>query len=132
MDPTGLSQMPDKFFSGIVMKSYLEHETAPLKVLLETRRALKPDGKLIIKVPNYRSLNRNLRGVNWSGYRFPDHVNYFDPTSLARLVTHAGFQVERNNWLDHFPLNDNLYLMARPSTHVEADSSSQADLRKAA
>ena len=130
--PSGLSQMPDAFFSGIVMKSYLEHETSSFEVLSEARRTLKPDGKLIIKVPNYASLNRRLRGSNWPGYHFPDHVSYFDPTTLARLVSRAGFQVERNNWIDHFPLNDNLYLMARPLGRVAVSSTPPAVLRKSA
>ncbi|MEK6259356.1 MAG: class I SAM-dependent methyltransferase [Planctomycetota bacterium] len=130
--PSGLSQMPDAFFSGIVMKSYLEHETSPLKVLLEARRVLKPDGRLIIKVPNYATLNRRLRGSKWPGYHFPDHVSYFDPTTLARLVSRAGFLVERNKWIDHFPLNDNLYLMAQPRAGAAISSASPATLWKAA
>jgi SAM-dependent methyltransferase len=130
--PSGLSQMPDAFFSGILMKSYLEHETSPLKVLLEARRVLKPDGRLIIKVPNYATLNRRLRGSNWPGYHFPDHVSYFDPTTLARLVSRAGFLVVRNKWNDHFPLNDNLYLMAQPREVSAVSSVSPAARQKAA
>jgi SAM-dependent methyltransferase len=130
--PSGLSQMPDAFFSGILMKSYLEHETSPLKVLLEARRVLKPDGRLIIKVPNYATLNRRLRGSKWPGYHFPDHVSYFDPTTLARLVSRAGFLVERNKWIDHFPLNDNLYLMAQPREGAVLGAVSPTTLQKVA
>lgn len=130
--PSGVSQMPDAFFSGIIMKGYLEHETSPFQVLCEARRTLKPDGKLIIKVPNYGSLIRWMRGSNWSGYRFPDHVNYFDPTNLARLVERAGFQIVYNTWIDHFPLNDNLYLMAQPREGFVVNSALPSSVRKAA
>ena len=130
--PSGMAQLPSGYFNGIVMKCYLEHETSPFEVLVEAKRVLRQNGVLIIKVPNYGSLNRRLRGANWPGYRFPDHVNYFDPDNLARLVSRAGFMVTRNNWRDHFPLNDNLYLMGEPREQAVNDSLPHQNIRKAA
>jgi hypothetical protein len=83
----GLVQFPNAFFDAVLMRSYLEHEAQPRKVLNETRRTLKTGGIAYVRVPNYGSLNRRVMGAKWCGFRFPDHVNYFTANDLNRLAT---------------------------------------------
>jgi SAM-dependent methyltransferase len=112
----GLAGFPDGFFDLIVMSSFLEHEIQPLPLLRQARRALRDGGCVLVKVPNYASWNRTLRGARWCVYRWPDHVNYFTPRTLAAMAEAAGLQVQRMNLLDRFPLSDSLYaVLARPS-----------------
>ena len=68
---------------------------------------------MIVKVPNYASFNRRIRGRRWCGYRFPEHVNYFTPDTLTAMLEQCGFAIERCNLSDRFPLNDNLWVIAR-------------------
>jgi SAM-dependent methyltransferase len=107
-----MAELETNRFSGVIMHSYLEHEMNPAPVLADTHRVLKPGGHLIIKVPNFGSLNRRLRGERWCGFRFPDHVNYFTPKSLARMVRQSGFLIARFWWHDRAPLSDNMWLVA--------------------
>lgn len=109
----GLAGFEAGFFDLIVMSSFLEHEIQPLPLLREAARALRRDGRVLIKVPNYASWNRSLRGARWCGYRWPDHVNYFTPDTLAAAAQAAGLRVERMNLLDRFPLSDSLYAVLR-------------------
>ena len=75
---------------------------------------LTPGGVAVIKVPNYGSLNRRLMGARWCGFRFPDHVNYFDKASLTRLARDAGFEVEIP-FMRSLPTDDNmLALLIKP------------------
>ena len=97
----------------IVLSSFLEHETAPLPLLRHCDAALRPGGFVLVKVPNHASWNRWLRGARWCGYRWPDHVNYFTPTTLRAMAEKAGLEVERMNWRDRFPLSDSLYAVLR-------------------
>ncbi|MEX0937349.1 MAG: class I SAM-dependent methyltransferase [Pirellulales bacterium] len=99
--------------SVIVMHSYLEHEVAPLTVLRIAERLLVPKGAVIIKVPNLDCWNRHFRGREWPGFRFPDHVNYFTPETLARLVTKSGLAIARFGLRDRSPTSDNMWLVAR-------------------
>ena len=48
----GLAAMPDASVSGVVMRSFLEHETRPRALLAEVARVLVADGCAIVKVPN--------------------------------------------------------------------------------
>lgn len=109
----GLRSFDDAWFDGVMMKSFLEHEIEPLAVLRQTARVLRPAGHVIVKVPNFSSLNRRVRGRRWCGFRYPDHVNYFTPTTIQALVTAAGLQMARFGLADRPPTSDNMWLVAR-------------------
>lgn len=97
------------------MSSFLEHEAKPFELLRELRRVLRPDGAVVIKVPNFACWNRALRGNRWCGFRYPDHVNYFTPTTLARLAAEAGYRVVRQRASDRVPTSDNMYAVLGPA-----------------
>ncbi len=77
-------------FNGVIMHSYLEHEVEVMAVLNGAFRALRPGGKVYVRVPNFGSLNRRLIGAKWCGFRYPDHVNYFTLASLRQVASRAG------------------------------------------
>lgn len=116
---TGLHKLPEHHFTGVVMTSFLEHDKNAKDTLLALHRVLRPDAAIIIKVPNYASWNRLVRGPKWCGYRFPDHVSYFTPTTLQRLLTATNFTTARFQLADHLPTSDTMWLVARPGvTHL--------------
>lgn len=110
----GLRQVQQTDFSAVVMRAYLEHEIHPYEVLRESFRISKKGGIVIIKVPNYGSINAAVMGKHWCGVRFPDHVNYFTPKSLADMVRGAGFRIEHFDILSfRQPTSDNMWMIAR-------------------
>jgi SAM-dependent methyltransferase len=111
---SGLAQLPDDFFTGITLWSYLEHEARPREALEQTRRVLKADGVALVKVPNYACWNRVLLGAKWPGFRHPDHVQYFTPPTLERLAKSVGFSVKFRLY-GRIPFNDNMYAILRPN-----------------
>ena len=106
-----LESMESDFFDGIIMRAFLEHEIKPLQLLETVRRTLKPGGRVIIKVPNFACVNRLLTGRRWCGFRFPDHVNYFTPSSLRRLALQTGYRVLHFGIFNRFPLSDNMWMV---------------------
>jgi SAM-dependent methyltransferase len=110
----GLDRFEDNFFSAILMRSYLEHEQYPRRVLSKAFAKLKPGGRIAVRLPNFGSLNRRVMGVKWCGFRFPDHVNYFSEASLKALTTSIGFRYRRRNRLSVF--DDNLIVeLSKPA-----------------
>jgi SAM-dependent methyltransferase len=103
---TGIERFPDDFFDAIIMRSYLEHEAQPRLILERAFRRLKPGGKILIRSPNFNSANRFIRGADWCGFRFPDHVNYFTPRSLGALARSIGYAFDWKNKMSLF--DDNL------------------------
>ena len=108
----GLKQFPEGHFTGATLRSYLEHELHPRAVLGELHRTLAPGGVAVVKVPNYASLNRIVTGHKWCGFRYPDHVNYFTPKSLAAMGEACGYRVH-SALTEHFPTSDNMYAVLR-------------------
>ncbi|MFN7694808.1 MAG: class I SAM-dependent methyltransferase [Burkholderiales bacterium] len=109
-----LRVLPAASMDVITLASFLEHEPEPLSLLKACKRALREDGIVVVKVPNYDCWNRRLRGPRWCGYRWPDHVNYFTPATLQRMAQAAGLRVARMNALDRSPLSDSLYAVLAP------------------
>ncbi len=108
---SGLSEFDEAFFEGIIMSAFLEHEIKPVDLLKECFRALKVNGKVIIKVPNFGCINRVIRGSRWCGFRYPDHVNYFTPKTLRHICEDVGFTVHKFDFFDKHPFNDNMWMV---------------------
>lgn len=106
----GVWQFDEGFFDGIVMFSYLEHETDIARVLSGSFRALKPGGAVFVRVPNFGSLNRRVIGPKWCGFRYPDHVNYFTLASLRAVAARAGFTTRLVNRLNLW-IDDNIQVL---------------------
>ena len=109
---TGLLQLLRSEYKGGIMTSFLEHDRRARETLIVKMRVMSPGARLIVKVPNYASWNRVIRGAEWCGFRFPDHVNYFTPTTLSRMITDAGFGILRFSQTDHLPTSDTMWLIA--------------------
>ncbi len=107
----GLATFDDGFFSAILMRSYLEHESQPRVALEQAYAKLAGGGRVYVRVPNFGGLNRRIMGAQWCGFRFPDHVNYFTAASLRRLAGQAGFRYRRLNGYSIF--GDNLIVELR-------------------
>ncbi len=77
----------------------LEHVPAPLALLAEIRRVLKPVGRLFVAVPNrddrlMQAAYRLVRGRPVRLFSLRDrepHLFHFSVASLARLLECAGF-----------------------------------------
>lgn len=84
----------DGAFDVILLLNLIEHVRDPLAVLQKTRSLLSPGGRLIVKTPNYRSLDARLfRHRNWGGYHCPRHWVIFTRESFERLAARAGLRV---------------------------------------
>lgn len=109
----GIEEFENGFFDGTIMYGYLEHEIKPLQIMKKVNEKLAASGKLIVKVPNYASINRIVRGKHWCGYRLPYHVNFFTPKTLSLTLKKAGFETIKFGILDRLPVSDNMWLVAQ-------------------
>ncbi|MFM7207756.1 MAG: class I SAM-dependent methyltransferase [Planctomycetaceae bacterium] len=129
----GLEEIERCSVQLVVLSCILEHEISPLPLLRRCRERLTVDGRIIIKVPNHACVGRRLRGSRWCGYRWPDHVNYFTPRTLAATARAAGLKVVRMNAFDRWPLSDSLYaVLGRDPAASVATQPATPMLRRAA
>jgi 2-polyprenyl-3-methyl-5-hydroxy-6-metoxy-1,4-benzoquinol methylase len=98
-------ELPPASFDAITMAESLEHVHDPVGILREAHRLLRADGKLVVSVPNIAGLPFSWFGSDWIGLDVPRHLTHFEPQTLERMLTHAGFGIERilsirhNSWL---------------------------------
>ena len=73
----------------------LEHVPDPLPFLREMDRILKPDGLLVIGVPNFGSLMSAVMRERWHALLPDQHYWHFTPATLTRMLEEAGFSPRR-------------------------------------
>lgn len=83
----------DGYFSAITMWDVIEHLQSPRSYIEHASRLLKQGGLLGVTTPNIRSLAYRLLGREWEAIGPNDHLYYFSPRTLARLLTDNGFAI---------------------------------------
>jgi len=96
-------------YDGITMISLLEHLDDPFMALKSCYELLNNGGMLLLKTVNYGSLNRSITAAAWTGFRPPDHMIYFEPSSLRLILQKAGF---KKIDIHATPFSDNMYCEA--------------------
>jgi SAM-dependent methyltransferase len=82
------------FFDYIRSNHSFEHITCPNETLGELRRILKPNGKLLVAVPNIDSINARLFKQYWWNLAIPVHAFNYSARTLYRLLEKHQFHVE--------------------------------------
>lgn len=94
---------PEKTFDVLLFCEVLEHMTNdPLKVLLEIKRILKPNGHLILTTPNVARLENVAKAIvgeniydPYSGYGpYGRHNREYTRHEVFMLLNHLGFETE--------------------------------------
>jgi SAM-dependent methyltransferase len=84
---------PERSFDLVLMLNLIEHVADPRADLAAVASCLAPGGLVLIKTPNYDSLDgRWFRNGTWGGYHCPRHWTLFHRDSLDRLVRAAGLR----------------------------------------
>jgi len=85
---TGIDRNPSL---AAAFDNVVEHFLDPLRVLERCREALAPGGLVLMMTPNADSWCHRFYGRYWSGLHAPRHPRIFNPGTLARLASQAGY-----------------------------------------
>jgi 2-polyprenyl-3-methyl-5-hydroxy-6-metoxy-1,4-benzoquinol methylase len=83
---------PEGQFSIITMFDFIEHVREPRAVLQWAREQLGSEGVLLLTTPQVGSLSWLLMGRQWFHYTAREHLWFFSPESLRRLLEEIGFR----------------------------------------
>lgn len=83
-------------FDIITLWHILEHVTDPKKFLMGVNHLLKKDGLLVVEVPNIRSVAAKVSLINWELMAPKEHLFYFNPHTISRLLKETGFSLIKN------------------------------------
>ena len=88
-----LNDVADNSMDVITMWHVLEHVPDVEKQITELRRILKPDGIIIIAVPNFKSYDAAYYGKYWAAYDVPRHLWHFSKTAIKKLFVAQGVEL---------------------------------------
>jgi 2-polyprenyl-3-methyl-5-hydroxy-6-metoxy-1,4-benzoquinol methylase len=110
---------PGDSFDVVTLMDVIEHVPDPLPLMTEIHRILRPGGVVFLVTPNFSSIFVRLYGPSAYGVWPDQHVVYFQPSTMKKLLRRAGFASVITGSKDFYP--DNLRrLLRRKATPGEA------------
>jgi len=99
-----LFSLPANSFDAITLWHVLEHVHQLHQTMQQLRNLLKENGRLIIAVPNYTSLDAKIYKENWAAYDPPRHLYHFSPGSMKIFAEKNGMNILQYKpmWFDSF------------------------------
>lgn len=94
---TELFSLPPQQFDAITMWHVLEHVHALHDYLRQIKTLLKPEGSLLIAVPNYTSSDAEHYGPFWAAYDVPRHLYHFSPDAMETLLKQHKIRIVRKH-----------------------------------
>lgn len=113
----------DASFDCITMWHTLEHMRDIPGMLGNVARLLKPEGRLIIAVPDFCGWQARIFGPKWLHIDVPRHLYHFSAGSLQQALTGAGFVCTRHQEFEYDLLGWSQsalnYLMPEPNVFFD-------------
>ncbi|NHN25570.1 class I SAM-dependent methyltransferase [Flavobacterium jejuense] len=99
-----LEKLEDHSFDVITMWHVLEHVPNLEYQIIQLKRLLKPNGTIIIAVPNYNSFDAKYYKEFWAAYDVPRHLWHFSRTAIQKLFQkqHIKLFHVKPMWFDSF------------------------------
>ena len=88
-----LSELENNSFDVITMWHVLEHVPDLENQIAELKRLLKPNGTILIAVPNFNSFDANYYGKFWAAFDVPIHLWHFSKTAIQKLFANVDLEL---------------------------------------
>lgn len=102
-----LAELQDNSFDVITMWHVLEHVPDLEFQIKELKRLIKPNGTILIAVPNFNSFDANYYGKFWAAFDVPRHLWHFSKTAIEKL-----FAVENLKLVKIVPMKFDSYYVS--------------------
>jgi SAM-dependent methyltransferase len=99
------SIQPSPHFDLIFLFQVLEHLEDPVKTIQQLSSFLKPNGKLIIGVPNFSSWQAKVGREKWFHLDVPRHLVHYSLSTLKILLKQCDMEIENVSYIswEHDP-----------------------------
>lgn len=92
---TSTSTLAENSFDVITMWHVLEHVPGYNQQIIELKRLLKPDGVLIVAVPNFNSFDAKYYKEFWAAFDVPRHLFHFSKTAIRKIFESHDMKLEK-------------------------------------
>ncbi|MFA7301084.1 MAG: class I SAM-dependent methyltransferase [Candidatus Shapirobacteria bacterium] len=107
-------------FDVITMRMVLEHVLSPTATLKIVHNLLKPNGTLIITVPNFIGIENKIYKNHAYTLQVPTHITHFTPSTITQYLKKYGFKRSSIFFqnTDHDLLNPLNYMIRNPLLNI--------------
>ena len=88
-----IENLPDQMFDVITMWHVLEHVDNLRWEVEQLQRLIKPKGRIVIALPNYKSYDGQYYKEKWAAYDVPRHLNHFNRTTIVKIFNTNGLKL---------------------------------------
>ena len=89
------AQLPSSTYDVVTLWDVIEHLRNPLETLNETYRIMRPGGILCFSTGDVDSFYARIMGRFWHLLTPPQHLFYFTPKSIRKMLYRCGFAVNQ-------------------------------------
>ena len=103
-DTTQINKFKGDTFDVITLWHVLEHLPNLHEQIVNFKKLLKPEGTLILAVPNFKSYDASHYKSYWAAFDVPRHLWHFSRTSIGKLFSKENMFVAKTipMWFDAF------------------------------
>jgi SAM-dependent methyltransferase len=93
---------PEQPYDLVVGWMVLEHLHDPVAALRRLHSWTRPEGRMVLSVPNASCWSFKLFKSNWYDLHLPNHLFHFTPRTLQRLLAQAGWELQTIHYQQNF------------------------------
>lgn len=87
----GIEEIPkNKKYDLIISINVIEHVYKPIEFVTQLTKHLKRDGRIILATPYANNIWFKLFGHKWPSFKIPEHITFFDKSTLSALFDTCG------------------------------------------
>ena len=94
-----IEKLPNESFDLITMWHVLEHVDDLKWQVAQLQRLIKPNGRIVIAVPNYKSYDGQYYKEHWAAYDVPRHLNHFNRQTITKIFKTKGLELKKTDKL---------------------------------
>lgn len=92
-DANEINNFKNKKFDVITLWHVLEHLPNLKEAIINFKQLLKPNGVLVVAVPNFRSYDANYYQSYWAAWDVPRHLWHFSQFSISKLFREVNMKI---------------------------------------
>ena len=116
-DSDALRMLPEKSFDVITLWHVLEHLPNLEDDIKIFQKLLKPNGRIVVAVPNFKSFDADYFKSFWAAYDVPRHLWHFSQQSISKIFSEVQMKLESTH-----PLIMDAYYVSLLSNKLKSGS----------
>lgn len=99
LKPEDLQNLETQSLDLITMWHVLEHVDDLKEEIHQIERILRPKGRLVLALPNFKSYDAQFYNIQWAAYDVPRHLNHFCKESIVKIFKNSELELVNTNKL---------------------------------